>query len=199
MRCVGAVLAGGASRRMGADKAFIEIEGLTMVERAAVALRDAGIPVVLVVGGDRARLEPLGLPFWPDLYPGQGPLGAIVTALHALDRAAGPSAEAVVTLPCDVVEPDAASVRAVLGRIGAAAPAIDGVVPVGDGMPQWLHAAWRRRGRLLLSEAFGRGLRAPKEAASLLNTVALDVPGTRWFRDADYPEDLPQGALRHRD
>ena len=199
MRCVGAVLAGGASRRMGADKAFIEIEGLTMVERAAVALRDAGIPVVLVVGGDRARLEPLGLPFWPDLYPGQGPLGAIVTALHALDRAAGPSAEAVVTLPCDVVEPDAASVRAVLGRIGAAAPAIDGVVPVADGMPQWLHAAWRRRGRLLLSEAFGRGLRAPKEAASLLNTVALDVPGTRWFRDADYPEDLPQGALRHRD
>ena len=199
MRCVGAVLAGGASRRMGADKAFIEIEGLTMVERAAVALRDVGIPVVLVVGGDRARLEPLGLPFWPDLYPGQGPLGAIVTALHALDRAAGPSAEAVVTLPCDVVEPDAASVRAVLGRIGAAAPAIDGVVPVGDGMPQWLHAAWKRRGRPLLSEAFGRGLRAPKEAASLLNTVALDVPGTRWFRDADYPEDLPQGALRHRD
>ena len=198
MRWVGAVLAGGASRRMGADKAFIEIEGLTMVERAAVALTDAGASVVLIVGGDRARLDPIGLPFWPDLYPGQGPLGAIVTALHALDRVAGPSAEAVVTLPCDVVEPDPAAVRAVLDRLEAAGPAIDGVVPVGDGMPQWLHAAWKRRGGPLLSEAFNRGLRAPKEAASLLNTVVLDVAGTRWFRDADRPEDLPQGALCHR-
>ena len=207
---MGAVLAGGASSRMGADKAFIEIEGTPMVVRAVGALRAAGARPTLVVGGDAARLDALGLDAVPDRYPGQGPLGGVITALGALgspgvsgmDAASGTDAisgmDAVVTLPCDVIAPDAAAVRCVLDRLadtadrpGVGAPAADLVVPLGGGVPQWMHAAWRRSCLERLSEAFARGVRAPSEAARQLRTVTVDVPGTGWFGDADRPEDLP--------
>ena len=202
VRCLGAVLAGGASSRMGTDKAFIEIDGVPMVVRAARALRAAGAEPTLVVGGDAARLEVLGLDAVGDRHPGEGPLGGVITALGTLDTHHG-AIEAVVTLPCDVISPDAAAVRRVLdglaataGDAAAGSPAADLVVPIGAGAPQWAHAAWRRGCLRPLSEAFERGVRAPREAARLLRTVEVEVPGAGWFRDADRPEDLP--AQRNR-
>ena len=207
--CMGAVLAGGASTRMGADKAFIEIDGVPMVARAAAALTAAGVAAVLVVGGDDARLGELGLLAVPDRYPGQGPLGGVITALGALESLGsidGAGIEAVVTLPCDVIEPDSAAVRRVLeslqhpaGDPASAAPEADLVVPLGSGVPQWMHAAWRRRCLPTLSEAFARGVRAPKEAAQQLRAVEVEIPGAGWFKDADHPEDLPGGARPGRD
>ena len=197
---MGVVLAGGASTRMGADKAFIEVDGAPMVARAAVALTAAGAAAVLAVGGHRARLEDLGLRAVPDLHPAEGPLGGVITALAALDSPLfgdWAAIEAVVTLPCDVIEPDAAAVRLVArglsGRPGDPAGAAQGAdlaVPLGAGAPQWMHAAWRRRCLPTLSEAFARGVRAPKEAAGLLRTVEVEIAGVRWFKDADRPEDL---------
>ena len=198
LRCLGAVLAGGASSRMGADKAFIEVDGAPMVVRAAEALRAAGVASTLVVGGDSARLSALGLVAVPDRYPGQGPLGGVITALGALDSLDDAGIDAVVTLPCDVIVPDVAAVRCVLDRLvrvprdpAAGAPAADLVVPLGAGVPQWMHAAWRRDCLQRLSEAFARGVRAPREAARELRTVEVEVPGTCWFADADVPGDLP--------
>ncbi len=207
---MGVVLAGGASSRMGTDKAFIEIEGEPMVVRAVGALRAAGAEPTVVVGGDAARLGDLGLDTMPDRYPGQGPLGGVITALGALGSPGVSGMDAVVTLPCDVISPEAAAVRCVLdrlaktagrpgvdrlagsvGRPGVGAPVADLVVPLGGGDPQWMHAAWRRSCLERLSEAFASGVRAPSEAARLLRTVTVDVPGTGWFGDADRPEDLP--------
>ncbi len=199
-RCVGAVLAGGASRRMGTDKAFITLGGVTMVERAVSALRQAGLSEVVVVGGDSARLDALGLPSCPDRHPGEGPLGGVITALYQLDHRAGPGTDTktktgtVVTLPCDVIEPDPAAVRSVLAQLADSRRCTDAVIPLGDGTPQWLHGAWRLRSRRLLDEAFTRGMRAPRLAAQELNIVMLDLPESGWFRDADLPADLPEGV-----
>ena len=194
---MGAVLAGGASSRMGTDKAFIEIEGEPMVVRAVGALRAAGAESTLVVGGDAARLGALGLDAVPDRYPGQGPLGGVITALGALGSPGVCAIDVVVTLPCDVISPDAAAIRCVLdglagtaGRAGAGAPEVGLVVPLGGGAPQWMHAGWHRSCLPRLSEAFAAGVRAPGEAARLLRMVNVDVPGTGWFADADRPEDL---------
>ena len=199
---MGAVLAGGASSRMGADKAFIEIEGEPMVVRAVGALRAAGAEPTLVVGGNAARLGGLGLHTVPDRYPGQGPLGGVLTALGALGSPGVSAMGAVVTLPCDVIAPDAIAVRCVLdglagtaGRPRAGPPSADLVVPLGGGVPQWMHAGWHRSCLPRLSEAFAAGVRAPSEAAQLLRTVIVDVPGTGWFGDADRPEDLPPTTI----
>ena len=199
---MGAVLAGGASSRMGTDKAFIEIEGEPMVARAAGALRAAGAAPVLVVGGDHARLSALGLDNVPDRHPGQGPLGGVITALGALDPLGGSGPDAVVTLPCDVKAPDPAAVRLVIDRLADAAdrseagsPPADLVVPLGGGAPQWAHSGWHRSCLPRLSEAFATGVRALNEVAQQLRTVAVEVPGTSWYADADRPGDLPPTTL----
>ena len=196
---MGAVLAGGASSRMGADKAFIEIEGEPMVARAAGALRAAGAAPVVVVGGDRSRLSALGLDHVPDRHPGQGPLGGVITALGALG---GSGPDTVVTLPCDVKAPDPTAVRSVMERLADAAdrseagpPPADLVVPLGGGVPQWTHSGWRRSCLPRLAEAFATGVRALNEAAQQLRTVEVELPGTSWYADADRPEDLPLTTL----
>jgi len=187
---------------MGVDKAFIEIEGEPMVARAVDALRAAGAEPAAVVGGDGARLSANGLVHLPDRHPGEGPLGGVVAALGALDALGGPGAFGVVTLPCDVKAPDPAAVRSVIERLApgavdceGAAPPVDLVVPLGGGVPQWLHAGWRRDCLPRLSEAFADGMRALNEAAGLLRTVAVELPGSDWFADADRPEDLPPATL----
>jgi len=202
LRCMGAVLAGGASSRMGTDKAFIEIDGEPMVVRAVGALHAGGAAPVLVVGGDQARLSALGLDHVPDRYPGEGPLGGVITALAVRDPLDGSGPDAVVTLPCDVKAPDPTAVRSVIERLadaadrsGTGAPPADLVVPLGGGVPQWMHAGWHRSCLPRLSEAFAAGARGLSEVARQLRTVKVEVPGTSWFSDADRPEDLPPTTL----
>ena len=103
----GAVLAGGASSRMGRPKALIEIDGRTLLDRAVGALTAAAIDPVIVVGGDQAAIEAAGHRFVPDEYPGEGPLGGIISALGAVDT------DLVVVLACDLL---AASPDAVISR-----------------------------------------------------------------------------------
>jgi molybdopterin-guanine dinucleotide biosynthesis protein A len=91
----GAVLMGGASRRMGRDKALVEVDGLPMASRVAAALTAAGCRSAVAVGGDAAVHARLGLSSVPDRWPGEGPLGAIVTVLGLLDGLDADAADAV--------------------------------------------------------------------------------------------------------
>ncbi|MFI5089990.1 MAG: molybdenum cofactor guanylyltransferase [Terriglobales bacterium] len=72
------VLAGGRSRRMGTDKAFLQFEGRTLLARALDLLR-ALTPEVRIVG-PAAKFAPHGRVI-EDVYPGRGPLGGIHAAL----------------------------------------------------------------------------------------------------------------------
>jgi molybdenum cofactor guanylyltransferase len=82
---VGAILAGGASRRFGRDKVFAEVGGLRLVDRAVAALAEA--TAVVVVLGSRERLEaerhrlPSGVDALADDPAGYGPLGGLATVL----------------------------------------------------------------------------------------------------------------------
>ena len=74
------VLAGGQSSRMGADKAFVEFHGKTLLARALTLARSV-TPEVLIVG-ERARFAAFA-PVVEDIFPGHGPLGGIHAALTA--------------------------------------------------------------------------------------------------------------------
>ncbi len=89
---VGVVLAGGASRRMGRDKATLALGGRSLAERAADLL---GRCCAEVVVADRGRGLVAG---WPSIAdgPGQGPAAGLLGA-----AAARPGRELLV-LACDL-------------------------------------------------------------------------------------------------
>ena len=100
----GFVLAGGASTRMGQDKALLAIQGVPMASRVASVLVTAGCdPVALV--GRQPELHGLG---WtvipdPDVASTHHPLLGIGAALHAM------ACEMALFVPCDLISirPDA--------------------------------------------------------------------------------------------
>lgn len=79
-RIGGAVLAGGGSRRMGRDKAGIEVAGSSLLARTRTVLAAALGPQapVVTVGSPG---DPRPGPWIPDLRPGAGPLAGLEAAL----------------------------------------------------------------------------------------------------------------------
>ena len=88
-----AVLAGGQSRRMGRDKALLQLGGQTLIERVLAAAHPLDYPRVII--GDPAAYAHLGLPVHPDCQPGLGPLGGLYTALST-------TGAPVLLLACDL-------------------------------------------------------------------------------------------------
>ena len=103
----GAVLAGGASRRMGVDKAVLEVDGRPLAMGALEALQAAHLSPVFLVGGADGLSEATGHEVIPDAWPGEGPLGGILTALSALDE---DGRRPVVVLACDLPDASAGTV-----------------------------------------------------------------------------------------
>jgi len=74
---MGFILAGGQGSRMGADKAFLQFGGCTLLERAIATLR----PVCdVVIIGDPAKFSSYGTVI-EDVYRSRGPLAGIHAAL----------------------------------------------------------------------------------------------------------------------
>lgn len=78
----GIVLAGGASRRMGRDKASLPLGGGRVIDAVVAALRGGGCEPVLIVGRCDNPAT-LALPTIPDALPAVGPLGGLAAGLRA--------------------------------------------------------------------------------------------------------------------
>ena len=95
MRLLGALIAGGQSRRFGSDKALAPIDGKPMLAHVIEAL-EKQVDKVVICGRDWP-----GLPALPDRpEAGQGPLGGICAALH---HARENGFDAVLTAGCDTL------------------------------------------------------------------------------------------------
>lgn len=169
---------------MGRDKALLPVDGVPMAARVAAALEAAGARQVLAVGGDLDALAALGLHPVPDTWPGEGPLPATITALHAAHE------ELVLIVGCDLVAPDAAAMIATVAALDAADHAM-AAVPVVAGHRQWVHAAWRRRAHAALAGAHRGGERSLRRTAAELAVVEVSGLDPAALRDADEPADLP--------
>jgi len=74
------ILAGGKSTRMGAEKAFVALDGRTLLARALDLARSVTHDVRIV--GEAAKFAVFA-PVVEDVFPGCGPLGGIHAALRA--------------------------------------------------------------------------------------------------------------------
>jgi molybdopterin-guanine dinucleotide biosynthesis protein A len=101
----GVILAGGRSRRMGQDKATLEVAGETLFARTLAILRRLFLRII--IAGDRPDLVQPDLPCVADIYPGSA-LGGIHSGLSAA------TTDWIFVSPCDLAFPDAALARFIL-------------------------------------------------------------------------------------
>ena len=158
----GAVLCGGASSRMGVDKATIPVDGVAMARRVADALAAAGCSPVSAIGGDSAELGRLGLETVVDRYPGDGPLGGILTALAVQTPAA--------VVACDLPGLRATTVTSLLDALGDH----DAAIAFSD-RAEPLCAVWSERAVPVLRARFQSGERAMHRAIDGLDIAWVTV------------------------
>jgi molybdopterin-guanine dinucleotide biosynthesis protein A len=129
-----AILAGGQSSRMGANKAFVPVGGRPIIERVIERVHRLADELV-IVANDPAAYAHLGLPTFTDLLPGKGPLGGLYTALS---RTCG---EHILVVSCDQPFLNPEVLRFLLDlRHG-----YDVVVPLNrESYPQSMHAVYGR-------------------------------------------------------
>ena len=179
----GAVLCGGASRRMGHDKALLTVAGRPMAQRVAAALVDAGAVSVVAIGGDQVALESLGLRFEPDGEERAGPLGGTITALRSSPGAV------VAVVGCDLLDPSPPALVAVVEAL-LATPDAHVAVPLVDGHRQWVHAAWRVDAAAQLDACWDAGIRSLRRAGERLVVREVNGIAPAAVADADEPSDL---------
>ena len=168
---------------MGRDKALIEVGGDPLAVRVARALEQAGASAIVAVGGDRPALTSRGLDVLADDLPGEGPLPALVTALH------WSPAPILAVLACDLLAPSAEAVSATIAALSADPRAV-AAVPWVDDRAQWLHAAWRTEIADDLRAAVDAGERAVHRALASFHITRVEGLDPAALADADDPGDV---------
>jgi molybdopterin-guanine dinucleotide biosynthesis protein A len=79
----GIILAGGQSRRMGADKAFLVLEGQQLIERVIGALRQV-CGEIIIVSNDTGPYESLGVRAVSDSLRGFGAIAGLHAGLQTM-------------------------------------------------------------------------------------------------------------------
>lgn len=177
---LGALLAGGASRRFGAPKALAEIGGRPVIERVREALAEATDRVVLIA--PEGAFPSLELPGRPDRVPGAGPLGGIHTALQWAEEEGRAGALCVA---CDLPFLSAALLRRLVEQ--ASEPEAEAVVPESAGC-RGVEPLCAVYSVAALPEIEARLLRGEHGMAALLDalrTARLPLAEVRRFGDPE--------------
>jgi molybdopterin-guanine dinucleotide biosynthesis protein A len=173
-----AILAGGQSRRMGRDKAELELGGQTLLERMVDQALLAS-KTVAVVGRSGARDDVVWM---EDDQPGLGPLGGLKTALAHLDQP-------VLLVACDMPRVDAEALGWLLEKVDHT-PQKHGLATMRDGQIEPLFSVYkpailplvdacidsgRLSARRLIEDGEFRMVEAPEQVAAKL--VNVNTPG----------------------
>lgn len=130
----GAILAGGKSRRMGFNKAFIKLNDETIIERSVKLLKKI-FDDTIVVANEPLLYENLSVRIVTDIYKGAGSLGGIYTALfHS-------KGEYAFVTACDMPCLDEGAIRTMLSP----ADSFDAFIPCINGRYHPMHALYSRR------------------------------------------------------
>ncbi len=129
----GIVLAGGASRRMGHDKAFLELGGRPLIQIVIERMAQVCAEVLVVAGAPRLYAG-LGVPVVEDHFQGVGVLGGLHAGLEAAAH------ELTLAVGCDMpfLNPD------LLRAFAGWAEGFDVAVLRQGEEVEPLHAAYRR-------------------------------------------------------
>jgi molybdopterin-guanine dinucleotide biosynthesis protein A len=118
----------------------------------------------------------------PDRYPGEGPLGGVLTALSHT------AADWNLVLACDMPGISADFLDSLLHSAGELGN--DVLAPSGpSGRPEPLCAVYHRRALAPFAAVFARGERRMSAALAAVATAVLPVAGMDPFQNVNTPED----------
>ena len=176
----GFVLAGGASSRMGSDKALLEYRGKPLVLHIAGEVARAAGSVVLV--GDPGRYSHLGYTVVPDVYPSGGPLAGILTALSIS------TATWNLIVACDMPVIESLFLESLFRE--AEHERAQCLVPItSDGRWQPLCAIYHTSCFGPIQTAFGQGVRKVTDGLKGLSTHHMVIDQVHYFQNVNTPED----------
>ena len=165
---------------MGRDKALLPFRGGALAEFVAQTVAEAAGTAVLI--GDPALYAAFPYPAIADRYPGEGPLGGILTALHHT------SADWNLVVACDMPGLSAAFLTPILEA--AEQSGADALLPVGpSGRPEPLCAVYHRRALEPLEGEFRGGQRKVTAALQAVRAERLPVGEVAMFHNVNTPED----------
>jgi len=179
----GLVLGGGHSRRMGVDKAAIAYRGQSQIAVAMDLLEGLCSRKFVGIRPDQVH-DPIfaGFPPLIDRYPGEGPLGAIVSAQEQYPEAAW------LVLACDLPFLDRPTLAYLVVNRGDAHQAVV-YLSAHDGRAEPLCAVYEPRSAGGLSAAFQAGLRCARKGVESLHPYALNLPNHLALDNANTPAD----------
>jgi molybdenum cofactor guanylyltransferase len=173
------VLAGGGSTRFGRDKALVEFANKPMLARSLELMRSLEQDVKIVAAP--GKYADFGTEIVEDRWPGEGPLGGIVTALlHT--RETSPVCEWNLIVSCDMPFLTAEWMTYICERAEKSAAQV--VVPHSAHGPEPLCACWQTDAAETLRAAFERGVRKVTQGISLLRAEVLDERDWKRFDSA---------------
>lgn len=174
------MLVGGRSSRMGRDKALLTRNGCPLAKWIGDAVAQSAGTATLV--GAPERYSGLGFPAIPDLFPGEGPLAGILTALRHS------SAEWNLIVACDMPQIGAELLFRLLDAARRSGP--DALLPVtAEGRPQPLCAVYRRTCLAPFETAFSEGTRKVTGALAAVRCLRLPIEEVSQFQNVNTPED----------
>lgn len=122
---LGALLAGGQSRRFGSPKALARLQGVTLVDHVRRNLEAAGLRPLLIEREGDSLGPSLGMESVTDALPARGPLSGLVAALRVA-KGKGMSGVVAVGVDQPLLPPELLKWIAELGVAGAQAVAVEG-------------------------------------------------------------------------
>jgi molybdenum cofactor guanylyltransferase len=197
----GFVQSGGGSTRFGTDKALAKFAGKSILQRTGQLLARVCDDVTVVTTSGHYPDSP-----WPvlaDRWPGEGPLGGILTALSSirainandLSRSSHDgSCPFAIILSCDMPFLTAEFLQFLIDRAKASEAQV--VVPKHSGRLEPLCACWCAASAEAVQRAFDSGVRKVSEAMKQLPMEVLDESAwkrfdshNRLFWNMNTPED----------
>lgn len=150
------ILAGGESRRMGRDKAWLHFDGRPLVELAVAKTRQLGIQEVFISGRAGEDYSAMKCPVLFDLEPGFGPIGGIERGLHEC------SSPLLLVLAVDLPHMS----LTFLSRMREACDRLTGAVPKLNGQLEPLAAIYPKRCLALAFAAIAKSRYSARDFAS---------------------------------
>lgn len=183
MQITAIVLAGGKSKRMGTDKALLEIDGITMLERAVTLCKNTCDNII--ISSNNISHKKLGGKVVVDEVENCGPIGGISSCL----KQSKTDWNFIISVDAAFVESD------FVDFLFLEANGYDAIVPVHSKGKEPLIAFYNKSSLAKMEEMLQVGNYKMHNLLTSLNTKFVDAE--KWlekhpklFNNLNYPEDL---------